>query len=65
MHVNVLHDTRDNVRVRGRAGLLTAAMSRFVVVAFMRFPMAYREGVSGGLCDEPLLRFSAPEVDFP
>lgn len=65
MHVHVEHDSRETFCARERTGLLTVAMSQFVIVAFMRFLVTTREGVTGRRCDDPSLRFSAPEVDLP
>lgn len=59
-HVNIYDDYCDTVRVREPAGTIAAAMSEFVVVAFMRFIMTTCEGFTVRRCDDPRLRISTP-----
>lgn len=60
--VHVAHESRENVRVHSRNGLLTVSLSEFAVVSFILFIMIAREGVTGRSCDDPRLRFSATEI---
>lgn len=61
-HVNIAHESCDAVRVREHAGLLSVAMSDFVVVIFMRFLMTARDIVTGRRFDDARLKIYALEM---
>lgn len=60
--LHIQHDRRSADVLRKRTGMLEVSMSIFVVVVFMRFRMAFREGVTANRCFDTHLNVDDPEV---
>lgn len=64
-HVKAGPDLPDQVRVHERAGIMSVAISEFVVVVFMHLWMTARETVTCGRCVDSRLRHIVHDVDRP